>query len=193
MWAILATSVVALALVVERCIYFWRIREDDVAMIRDVERAIDNGGPQQAIDVCRSRRGPIRAIVEACLGEWSRGCERMEDTVNFEGNRAIDGLEKHLRALAIVAQAAPLLGLLGTVLGMIKTFMKIEELTTEVNVGALAGGIWEALLTTAFGLCVAVPVLFAYHFFDSRVNRYASLIRDTGERLVALRRTMKQS
>ena len=74
-------------------------------------------------------------------------------------------------------------------MGMIRAFMRIETLGGQVNVSALAGGIWEALLTTAFGLSVAIPALFAYHYFDSKVGRYESLMRDIGERLVALRRS----
>ena len=80
------------------------------------------------------------------------------------------------------------MGLLGTVTGMIKAFMEIERLSGEVEVATLAGGIWEALLTTAFGLVVAIPALFAYHFFDSKADKYMSLLRDEGARLVALKK-----
>jgi biopolymer transport protein ExbB len=73
---------------------------------------------------------------------------------------------------------------------MIRAFMQIESVGGEVHVSSLAGGIWEALLTTAFGLIVAIPSMFAYHFLASKVERYAVLIRDTGERLVALRKTI---
>ena len=189
MYAILASSLLAATIIIERIIFFVRIRNDDVSLIRKVEEALSAGEHDKALEACASGRGPIRSIMAVCLEEWARGCERMEDAVNFEGNRALDALEKHLRGLSIVAQSAPLLGLLGTVIGMIETFMYIEDLGGEVNVSSLAGGIWEALLTTAFGLTVAIPALFAYHYFEAKVNRYASLIRDTGERLVALRRT----
>ncbi len=191
MYAILAVSLLAVAIIIERLLFFARAGSDDVALIREIEKALSAGDPELAVEKAGMSRGLIAAIVRACLDEWSAGCERMEDVVNFEGNRAIVALEKHLRGLAVIAQGAPLLGLLGTVTGMIKAFMRIEAVGGEVNVSSLAGGIWEALLTTAFGLIVAIPALFAYHFFETKVDRYAGLIRDVGERLVALRRTIK--
>ncbi len=191
MYAILAASVLAVAIIVERLVFFARAGSDDVELIREIEQALSAGDAGRAIETAGKKRGLVAAVVRACLGEWDAGCERMEDVVNFEGNRAIVALEKHLRGLAVIAQGAPLLGLLGTVTGMIKAFMRIEAVGGEVNVSSLAGGIWEALLTTAFGLIVAIPALFAYHFFETKVDRYAGLIRDVGERLVALRRMVK--
>ncbi len=189
MYGILATSVVAVAIIVERLLYFARIRNDDAGLVRAVEQGLKRTDLDKALSICRRHRGPVRKVVESCLNEWEAGCERMEDAVSYEGNRALDDMEKHLRGLSIIAQGAPLLGLLGTVMGMIRAFMRIETLGGQVNVSALAGGIWEALLTTAFGLSVAIPALFAYHYFDSKVGRYESLMRDIGERLVALRRS----
>jgi len=188
MYAILAASIVAVAIIIERFIYFARIRSDDVALICTVEQSLKSADPAEALRACRKHRGPVQRVAEGCLNEWEAGCERMEDAVSYEGNRALDDMQKRLRGLSIIAQGAPLLGLLGTVMGMIRAFMRIETLGGQVNVSALAGGIWEALLTTAFGLSVAIPALFAYHYFDSKAGRYESLMRDIGERLVAMRR-----
>jgi biopolymer transport protein ExbB len=191
MYAILASSMLAVAIIIERLLFFARAGSADEALLRDIEKALSAGDSNKAIEIASKSRGLLASITSACLAEWSAGCERMEDIVNFEGNRAVEELEKHLRGLGVIAQGAPLLGLLGTVTGMIKAFMRIEAAGGEVNVSSLAGGIWEALLTTAFGLIVAIPALFAHHFFETRVDRYAALFRDTGERLVALRRTLK--
>ena len=191
MYTILTASVLALTIILERLIFFARIRNDDVSLIRTIEDKLTSNQLNSALDVCKKHRGLVRNVVFACLQEWTRGCERMEDIINFEGNRAVEQLDKHLRGLSVIAQSTPLLGLLGTVIGMIKAFMRIEEVGGAVDVSTLAGGIWEALLTTAFGLIVAIPALFAYHFFETKVDRYACLIRDTGERLVALRRMTK--
>jgi len=191
MCAILGASVLALAIIVERLFFFARIRNNNVALIKRVENMLTLDDQVSALKTCEKDRGLLRDVVAACLKEWPRGCERMEDIVNFEGNRAVELLEKHLRGLSVIAQSAPLLGLLGTVIGMIEAFMRIEEVGGQVNASSLAGGIWVALLTTAFGLIVAIPSLFAYHFFETKVDRYAGLIRDTGERLVALRRMSK--
>ena len=167
MYLILGCSVVALAIVIERAVVFLRALNDDDGLVQAVEQAL--------------RAGSVEGALAACH-------ERMADAANYTGNRAVEALDKRLRGLSIIAQSTPLLGLLGTVLGMIKTFMRIEELGGEVNASALAGGIWEALLTTAFGLAVAIPCVLMYHWFEARVARYASLIRDSAERLVALRK-----
>jgi biopolymer transport protein ExbB len=86
---------------------------------------------------------------------------------------SLQELEKNVDILGIVAHVAPLLGLLGTVTGMIRAFMKIEELAGQVSASALAGGIWEALLTTAFGLMVAIPSFIMYHWFNRKIDKYA--------------------
>ena len=188
MYVILACSVVAVAVIIERAVVFLRIRNDDDELVRTVEEAVRGGSLEGALAACRRARGPVSQVLESCLVEWPAGHERMVDAANYVGNRAVEALDKRLRGLSIIAQSTPLLGLLGTVLGMIKTFMRIEELGGEVNASALAGGIWEALLTTAFGLAVAIPCVFMYHWFEARVAHYASLIRDSAERLVALRK-----
>ncbi|MCG2659056.1 MAG: MotA/TolQ/ExbB proton channel family protein [Kiritimatiellae bacterium] len=188
MYGILSLSILGLALIIERLVFFLRNRHDDVSLFKKAEDKLKQEGYTAALRMCAEERGIICGMVTACLKEWPAGCERMEDIVNFEGNRAVELFEKHLRGLSVIAQSAPLLGLLGTVTGMIRAFMRIAELGGQVNVSALACGIWEALLTTAFGLIVAIPALFAYHFFEARVERYARLMRDVGERLVVLRR-----
>ena len=188
MYAILALSILALAIIIERLIFFIRIKNDNLLLLNDVEDALTSGQPDKAIEICESHCGLIKHIIISCLTKWDRNCEQLEDIINFEGNRAVEELEKHLRGLSVVAQSAPLLGLLGTVIGMMGAFMSIESVGGAVNVTSLAGGIWVALLTTAFGLTVALPALFAYNFFEAKVDRYAGLIRDTGERLVALKR-----
>ena len=90
--------------------------------------------------------------------------------------------------LSAVAQAAPLLGLLGTVTGMIEAFRRIESAGGQVEASLLAGGIWEALLTTAFGLIVAIPTLFAQHWFQARLDRIVRRMRREAELLLHRRR-----
>jgi biopolymer transport protein ExbB len=188
MYLILACSVAALAIVIERALVFWRQRNDDEELMGAVAEQLEAGSADGALTACRGARGPVSEVLERCLHEWDAGSERMEDAASYAGNRVVERLDKRLRGLSIISQSTPLLGLLGTVLGMIRTFMRIEELGGEVSVSALAGGIWEALLTTAFGLTVAIPCLFMYHWFEARLAHYASMVRDSAERIVALRK-----
>ena len=90
----------------------------------------------------------------------------------------VRNLEQRLNWLAIIGNIAPLLGLLGTVTGMIKVFMGIQNMQGQVNPSALAGGIWEALITTAAGLIVAIPTIIAYHYFEDRIDDITSALKE---------------
>ena len=94
----------------------------------------------------------------------------IERLVRFSQKKPVAELEKHIYLLGIIAQITPLLGLLGTVTGMIQAFRQIEGLSGRVNASVLAAGIWEALLTTAFGLMVAIPSFAMYHYFNQRLD-----------------------
>ena len=99
----------------------------------------------------------------------------IERSYIFSKSKSIKELEKHIDILGIIAHTTPLLGLLGTVTGMIRAFMVIEGASGRVNPQLLAGGIWEALLTTAFGLMIAIPSFIAYHLFNNRLDKYCDL------------------
>lgn len=172
MHAILVCSVVALGVAIERAIYFFRIRGDDEGTCERLRSLLRQGKAGEALALCREARGPVASSLTACVENLDKGPARAEEAVSHQGSEALADMEKHLRILAIIAQATPLMGLLGTVIGMIKAFMKIEEVGGRVNAAALAGGVWEALLTTAFGLIVAIPAMFAYHYFEGRADDY---------------------
>ncbi len=187
MFAILALSIAALALILERWIFFLRIRKTGAPLLGRIESEIGRGGPKAVEELLAAEKGPVRDVLAACIEHWQAGARRMEEAAGLEATRAADRLEARLRGLSLIAQSAPLLGLLGTVLGMIETFMRIEGAGREVEVAVLAGGIWEALLTTAFGLVVAIPALFAYASFEGMAARYLSWIESGVELLVSLR------
>ena len=113
-------------------------------------------------------RGQLRELPEAKIREevYRLGAERLEQ------------LRAHLRALEVIASLAPLLGLLGTVLGMIKAFQQLQAAGARVDPSVLSGGIWEALLTTAVGLAVAIPVIVIVNLLDRRLARLAHVMND---------------
>ena len=100
------------------------------------------------------------------------------------GTAEIRGVESYLRGLEIIANVSPLLGLLGTVLGMITAFSELESAGSKVDPAILAGGIWEALLTTAFGLVVAIPALIMFHVLEGRVDETRATMRDAVVRVI---------
>jgi biopolymer transport protein ExbB len=122
------------------------------------------------VAVCDETPGPVAHIVKAGILKHDRPKEEIKETIQDAGQHEIPRLEKNLSVLATIAHISPLLGLLGTVLGMIAAFQRIQAESGRVNAGDLAGGIWEALITTAAGLSVAIPTYVAYNYLVSRVN-----------------------
>ncbi len=102
----------------------------------------------------------------------------LEDEVTRLAQQQLSDLRAYLRPIEVIASLAPLIGLLGTVLGIIEAFQAMEAAGTQVNPSVLSGGIWKALLTTAVGLCVAIPATFVYNYLDSKVEQFAQLAQD---------------
>jgi biopolymer transport protein ExbB len=124
-----------------------------------------------AVSYCMEEKSPISNIVRKGLKKYNLGHERVKEAIENAGTQEVSKLEKGLPILASVAGIAPLLGFLGTVTGMISAFMTIEDLQGAANPSDLAGGIWEALITTAFGLIVGIPALGFYNYFLSKVKK----------------------
>src|SRR3990167_7257895 len=121
----------------------------------------------EALEICNKTQGPIANILKAGILKHDRPRQEIREAIEDASIHAVPRLEKNLPVLATVAHVSPLLGLLGTVTGMVAAFQVIESKATAlnpVNPGDLAGGIWEALLTTVFGLCVAIPTYVAYNY-----------------------------
>lgn len=124
-----------------------------------------------AISYCMEEKSPVANIIRKGLKKYKLGHERVKEAIENAGTQEVAKLEKGLSVLATVAGIAPLLGFLGTVTGMISAFMRIEALAGAANPSDLAGGIWEALVTTAFGLIVGIPALAFYNYFLNKVKK----------------------
>jgi biopolymer transport protein ExbB len=124
-----------------------------------------------AISYCMQEKSPVANIVRKGLKKYKYGHDRVKDAIENAGSQEISKLEKGLSVLASVAGIAPLLGFLGTVTGMIQAFMTIQDLAGAANPSDLAGGIWEALITTAFGLIIGIPAFALYNYFLSAVKK----------------------
>jgi len=171
MYVILACSVLALGIFLEKAFHLHRAAIDPGLFLREIRGMVGAGELEEALELCIRTPGPIAHIVRAGLSRAGRPRPQIKEAIKDAGLREVSRLESHLGILATVAHIAPLLGLLGTVLGMIRTFRAIESLSGAVNPSNLAGGIWEALLTTAFGLIVAIGAFVGYNFLVSRVER----------------------
>lgn len=173
MWPILACSFVAFVIVVERVLYLRRVTIDTRKFSEQIARSIKRNRVMDAVDLCEKTPGPVANIVKQGILKHDRSKAEIRESIEDAALHEVPLLEKRLPVLATIAHIAPLLGLLGTVTGMVEAFRVIQEKSSAVapvNPGDLAGGIWEALLTTVFGLCVAIPTFVAYNYLTSRVD-----------------------
>jgi biopolymer transport protein ExbB len=175
---ILLCSVLALAIFLERIIRFGRLKVSGDGMAVRVAGYLKNGEDHQAHELARGSNTPMGRILNQALEVREQDRETLETVLIHATDEEVRGLSRYLQALATVGNIAPLLGLLGTVLGMIKAFMVIQQMGGKVNASVLAGGIWEAMLTTALGLAVALPAMVAHSYLVSRVDRYEAQLQD---------------
>jgi biopolymer transport protein ExbB len=186
MWPILLCSIAALAVFLERFCVLRREGKNIMrpAFIAEVKRLLCERKYDAVERMCERQKGPLSAVIAVGVRERSRNFDERERAVSRTGAAEMRRLERHLSVLSLVADIAPLLGLTGTVTGLIKAFIKVQALGGRVDAASLAGGIWEALITTAAGLFVAIPALAAYHFLERKIVYYASVIKDVaGETL----------
>jgi len=168
---LLLCSVIGTALILDRFYHYVRAGWKARSFREEFERLIRDGRFHDAAALARRRPGPVAAVALTALERIGEGRRRCEEAVLRVGSVELGRLERYLPGLALLARITPLLGLLGTVTGMIRVFMSIEAAGGVTNVTLLAGGLWEAMLTTAAGLIVAVPALAASHLFESAADR----------------------
>jgi len=173
MYLIISASVLAFGVVIERVYNLYRARIDADKFMDDITNVLKRNKIIEAIEMCNAKPGPVAHIVKAGILKHDRSKPEIKEAVDEAAQLEIPRLERHLPILATIAHVAPLLGLLGTVSGMVKAFQIIQQKAmtgSPVNPGDLAGGIWEALLSTLAGLAVAIPTYIAYNYLVSQVD-----------------------
>ena len=164
-------SFLTIYLFVERMITLRRAKTDRESIMSRVRDYVQAGDIHGAMAFCESKDKPLTRILMHGLERLGRPIAEIQDAVHAAGKYETFELEKRTDLLASLAGIAPMLGFLGTVSGMIKAFQEIQRLQGNVNPSVLAGGIWEALLTTAAGLVVGIMAFFFYNFLLGRINR----------------------
>lgn len=164
-------SVLTVYLLVERIITIRRASSNPDTITDRIREYVRSGDVEGAIAYCRQKDVPITRILRQGLERLGRPISEIQDAVQAAGKHETYELEKRTNLLASIAGIAPMLGFLGTVIGMIRAFQEIQNLQGNVNPSVLAGGIWEALVTTASGLLVGILALFAYNYLIARIRR----------------------
>jgi biopolymer transport protein ExbB len=174
MWPLLFCSVLGVAVILDRALFFLRLRSTNLRRLGDqLTDDLRRGKTESALRLARSSDHPVARVAASYLENLGRPAALRTEIVRREGSLQLERVEKRLRVLAAISHLAPLLGLLGTVLGMVLAFAKIEGLQGAMKPADLAGGIWQALLTTVFGLVVAIPCMAAYHGFEGLADKIA--------------------
>jgi len=180
---VLLCLIFGLAIVIERTIYLNLSSTNSKKLISDVENALKSGGVNAAKDVCRNTAGPVASIFYQGLERSSHGVEAAEKAVMAYGGVQMGQLEKNVSWIALFIALAPMLGFLGTVVGMIQAFDKIESAGT-MDASLVAGGIKVALLTTVFGLIVAMILQVFYNYIIAKIDAIVNDMEDSSIALV---------
>jgi biopolymer transport protein ExbB len=170
LWLILVVSAVAVAVFLERFLYCHRAQINSTEFLNGVRTVLKRNNVVEALSICDATPGPVARLVKTAILNRDHGRERVREALEETGSVEVPRLEEKLNVLATIAQLSPLIGLLGTVLGFIKTFSHMQGQGLYSHVGDLSNGIWQALICAAAGLAVAIPAHAAYNYLVSRVN-----------------------
>lgn len=178
MAAVAFCLIFGLALAIERILYLSLSSTNTKKLLTEVEAAYKQGGAPAAMEVCRNTRGPVASIFYQGLSRYDEGVEVVEKTVASYGGVQLGLLEKNMSWISLFIALAPMLGFMGTVIGMIQAFDKIQQVG-DISATIVAGGIKVALLTTVFGLIVAIILQIFYNFILSKIDNLVNDMEDS--------------
>ncbi len=185
MGIVLITLILGLAISIERIIYLNLATPNAKKLLEDIEAALQNGGIEAAKEVCRNTRGPVASIFYQGLERSHEGIDMVEKTIVSYGSVQMGLLERNVSWISLFIALAPMLGFMGTVIGMIEAFDAIEA-AGDISPSLVAGGIKVALLTTVFGLIVAIILQIFYNYIIAKIDSIVNTMEDASISLVDL-------
>ena len=183
MYPLLVMLFFGVVVMIERFYTLFKAHINAKEFMVELQDALKQNGPEGAAELCSNTRGPVATVLHAGLLRLDRGIEHVEKSIEESGAIEMAFLERGLVWLSTVANLAPLVGFLGTVSGMIRAFNDIAA-AGDVDPSVVAGGISEALITTASGLVVAIPVQAAYNFFLSKIDKIIIDLQESSNQFV---------
>jgi len=169
-WLLLVVSGIAITVFIERVLYCHRSRINSSEFLNGVRTVLKRDNVVEALAICDATPGPVARLVRTAIVNREKGKEGIRESLEDAGLIEVPRLEARLNLLATLAQIAPLLGLLGTILGFISMFMQLQDAGVYANIGQLSKGIWQALISAGAGIAVAIPTHAGYNYLVSRVN-----------------------
>ena len=170
---LLIASIFSLAVIIEKTLFFARYKGSNTRLIKKVEMLLEEGDTMAALNQLKGKRGPAVKMLSTAVKHYSEDPERIRELLQIVGENEIKKMERHLPILDVVAMVSPLLGLLGTVLGIISSFNILGATAGVGNPAQVSGGIAAALISTAIGLIIAIPTAIFYSYFYNIVERKA--------------------
>lgn len=186
MHPILVASVIALATAIERGWFFRQIRGEAQGAFEALSERLRSRDPEGAIRMAEKMIGPVGLVLKEGLEHRDEGPEVVEEAMAIRGEALLQTVRRGIPLLALIASVSTMLGLLGTVVGLVEAFQQVAEMEARVSPALLASGIWAALITTVGGLFVAIPALIAHHYFQRKVSDLAFQIEHYGSELLLL-------
>lgn len=178
MSSVVLCLILGLAIAIERIIYLSLATADSKKLLADVEAALDNGGVEKAKEICRNTRGPVAAVFYQGLLRVDEGIDVAEKSIVAYGSVQSGLLERNLSWVGLFIALAPMLGFMGTVIGMIAAFDRIQQ-AGDISATIVAGGIKVALITTVTGLIVAIILQIFYNYILSRIESLVGDLEDS--------------
>ncbi len=177
-------SLIAITILIERLITLRKMKINTNTFVLQVKNMLLRGRVDDAIMLAKNTPGPIAKISAAGLAKHNKPREEIKDSIEAAAKSQVYHLEQNLGVLGTIAAISPLIGFLGTVTGMIKAFMQVQNLGGSVDASVLAGGIWEALITTATGLSVGIPALIFYNWLQAKVSNHVFEMQESSTELM---------
>ncbi len=170
LWIIIVLAVVATYIIIERLLFFSKIRTDESALFSRIRSCLEKGNFDEALSICDNNLSPLSSLIKTGIEHRGADEATLKEIMKDAAAQETPALEKRISALGTIAHIAPLLGLLGTVTGTMKAFGVLGRFGSVADPSVLARGVSEALITTVGGLVVAVPVVIFYNVLVGRVN-----------------------
>lgn len=170
---LLICSITSLAVIIEKIIFFARHRDNSFRLIKKIEMRVDEGDIMGAMEELKGKKGPNAKLLSTALAHYNEDSTRIREVLQAVGEDEIKKMESHLAVLDVIAMISPLLGLLGTVLGIISSFNILGATAGMADATQISSGIAAALISTALGLIIAIPTAIFYSYFTNKVEEKA--------------------